>query len=132
MATQVPTGTVDLTMIKVSLVIFWLGTVISLIIVGLILLYFNQAIVRFFKNSKHFLLNVVKCFLLFFATLFIILTINFILLRFLPGDPVLELVPYIYDQVEYEEVYRALGLHLPIIEQYFLYIKLNLRFILKL
>ena len=54
--------------------------------------------------------------------LFGVLTITFILSRMMPGDPVLASLPDRFDPADYTAAYRRLGLHLPIISQYFLYI----------
>ncbi len=54
--------------------------------------------------------------------LFGVLTITFILSRFMPGNPVLASLPDRFDPEDYTAAYLRLGLHLPIIVQYFLYI----------
>lgn len=54
--------------------------------------------------------------------LFGVLTITFILSRLMPGNPVLASLPDRFDPADYEAAYIRLGLHLPIITQYFLYI----------
>ncbi|GAH55092.1 unnamed protein product, partial [marine sediment metagenome] len=54
--------------------------------------------------------------------LFGVLTITFILSRLMPGNPVLASLPDRFDTDAYEAAYIRLGLHLPIITQYFLYI----------
>jgi peptide/nickel transport system permease protein len=54
--------------------------------------------------------------------LFGVLTITFILSRLMPGDPVLASLPDRFDPEDYYRVYNRLGLNLPIIQQYFLYI----------
>ena len=54
--------------------------------------------------------------------LFGVLTITFILSRMMPGDPVLASLPDRFDPDDYTAAYIRLGLNLPIIQQYFLYI----------
>lgn len=55
--------------------------------------------------------------------LFGVLTITFILSRLMPGDPVLAVLPDRFDPEDYLYAYRELGLHLPIVNQYFIYIE---------
>ncbi|MBY9009532.1 MAG: ABC transporter permease [Candidatus Lokiarchaeota archaeon] len=54
--------------------------------------------------------------------LFGVLTITFILSRLMPGNPVLASLPDRFDPADYEAAFIRLGLHLPMINQYFLYI----------
>ena len=55
--------------------------------------------------------------------LFGVLTITFVLSRMMPGDPVLATMQARFPTIEqYEAQYRALGLHLPLITQYFIYV----------
>ena len=54
--------------------------------------------------------------------LFGVLTITFILSRLMPGNPVLASLPDRFDPEDYQAAYERLGLHLPMITQYFLYI----------
>jgi peptide/nickel transport system permease protein len=54
--------------------------------------------------------------------LFGVLTITFILSRLMPGDPVLAVLPDRFDPEDYLRAYRELGLDLPIIQQYFIYV----------
>lgn len=55
--------------------------------------------------------------------LFGVLTITFVLSRMMPGDPVLATMQARFPTEEaYRQQYEALGLHLPLIVQYFIYV----------
>ncbi|TFF97071.1 MAG: ABC transporter permease [Promethearchaeota archaeon] len=54
--------------------------------------------------------------------LFGILTLTFILSRFMPGDPVLATLPERFNTEQYAAAYNALGLNKPIWDQYFIYL----------
>ena len=56
------------------------------------------------------------------AFLFLGLTLTFIFMRLMPGDPVLAYLPMSYTQPQYDAVYHMLGFDRPIIFQYFRFI----------
>ncbi|MFX1447819.1 MAG: hypothetical protein ACFFCG_06755, partial [Promethearchaeota archaeon] len=73
------------------------------------------------SNRKH-IINFVMTFVIGLAFLYLGLTITFILVKLMPGDPALAYLPMSYTQEQYEAVRHYLGLDQPIIIQYFRYI----------
>ncbi|MFX1345746.1 MAG: ABC transporter permease [Promethearchaeota archaeon] len=63
--------------------------------------------------------NIIFSFLIAILVLFIGLTINFILVYNLPGDPVLGYLPLSYTQEQYDATEHMLGFDRPMIVQYF-------------
>ncbi len=54
--------------------------------------------------------------------LFGVIALTFILSRLMPGDPILAHLPKYFTEEEYRDKLRELGLHLPIIEQFIIYL----------
>lgn len=66
--------------------------------------------------------NIIFSFLISFLTLFIGLTISFIIVYNMPGDPVLAHLPMMYTQEQYYAMEHMLGFDRPMIVQYFRFI----------
>ncbi|MHA1473995.1 MAG: ABC transporter permease [Promethearchaeota archaeon] len=64
-----------------------------------------------------------KRLLLMIPVVLAVLTLTFFLARLGPRDPVLAFLPPQFSQAQYDSVEQSLGLHLPLWQQYFLYIK---------
>ena len=66
---------------------------------------------------------VVKRLLLMLLTIFIVVTLTFILFRIVPGDPVGTMVSISFQPDARESLTRSFGLDKPMYVQYFLYLK---------
>ncbi|MFX1375011.1 MAG: ABC transporter permease [Promethearchaeota archaeon] len=69
-----------------------------------------------------FISYLVKRLITLVPVLFGVLTLTFILTKLMPGDPVAQLLGPQFTPEQYEQLYRQLGLHQPIMIQYFRYI----------
>lgn len=65
---------------------------------------------------------IIKRMLSMIPVLFGVLLLTFVLSRAMPGDPVLAHLPQGASQEMYDRMYRSLGFHLPIWQQFFIYL----------
>ncbi len=66
--------------------------------------------------------NIIYTFLLPIVALFFGLTLSFLLIRLLPGDPVLAYLPPSFTQEQYNMMFHMFGFDKPLIEQFFRYL----------
>ncbi|PKL81547.1 MAG: hypothetical protein CVV24_14685 [Ignavibacteriae bacterium HGW-Ignavibacteriae-3] len=73
--------------------------------------------------SKDILLKFLRHFISYLFTIFLLVSLVFILLRLAPGDPVQRFVSPELSSALAEEVRKSFGLDRPVIEQYFIFIR---------